>query len=80
MCWKVGLQGGNVERWWYLYEMGPRQRVQETLSKIPNTQKNRAGGVAQVVECQLSKHGVLSSNKEKEREKKKRPGAGDSCL
>jgi hypothetical protein len=39
----------------------PRQIVHKTLSRKYPTQK-RAGGVAQVVECLLSKHEVLSSN------------------
>jgi hypothetical protein len=43
------------------FEASPRQIVHETLSQKHSIQ-NRAGGVAQVVECLTSKCKALSSN------------------
>jgi hypothetical protein len=48
----------------------PRQTVCKTLSPKYPTQ-NRAGRVAEVVECLPSKHEVLSSNHSMEKKKKK---------
>jgi hypothetical protein len=49
----------------------PKQIVHETLSK-KNLDKNRAGGVAQVVECLPGKHEALSWNASPTKKKKKK--------